>query len=93
MESSCPCPAHDNCTIQWANPPVLKLPIRGYVLVKSASQRHWRKWVGAAELECAQVFGGILYNTWYLLDSKDTYQENPKRLLLTHGGCQNFRVE
>ena len=60
--------------------------------MKSASQRHWRKWINAAELECAKVCGGILYNIWYLLDSKDTYTENPNRLLLRHGLCQNCRV-
>ena len=55
---------------------------------------HWRKWIGAAELEWAKMYGGILYNKWYLLDIDDTNPENPKRLLLRpwHGQYQNFRV-
>ena len=73
---------------------VLKLPIRGYVprQANSASQRQWRKWIGAAELEWAKVHGGILCNKWYLMDTHDTNPENPKRLLLRHGRYQNFRV-
>ena len=50
------------------------------------------KCIGAAELEWAKEYGGILYNRWYLLDCHDTYTENPKRLLLRHGQYQNFWV-
>ena len=61
---------------------VLKLPIRGYVprQANSASQRQWRKWIGAAELEWGKVYGGILYIRWYLLDCKDTYGKPEKGL-------------
>ena len=51
-----------------------------------------RKWIGAAELEWAKVYGGILYNKWYLLDCQDTFMENSKRLLLGHGQYQNVQV-
>ena len=36
---------------------LLKLPIRGYVQAKSASQLQWRKWIGAAALEWEKIQG------------------------------------
>ena len=72
-KSSCSCPSHGNFYNSAAEPDreLLKLPIRGYVQAKLASQRQWRKWIEAAALEWEKIQGGIPLHERYIFDTKE----------------------
>ena len=77
---------------------LLKLPIRGYVQAKSASQHQWRKWIEAAALDSdggvgKDPQGGILLHETNILDTQEKIDpRNTDRFLLSHGKLSGFRV-
>ena len=86
-------------SVAEADRDLLQMPIGGCVQAKSASQRQWSKWIGAAESERSKVHGGILFNKWYLLDTQDTNPENtvdlswPAAIPDTLQGLNGYRLE